>query len=336
MIKDRIPTLSVLLPVYNAGRFLAEALESLAAQTFPDFEVIAVNDGSTDGSAEILRAAALRRPWLRVVDQPNGGVAAALNRAFAESRGALLARMDADDIALPRRFERQVAFLDRHPEVGVCGTAIREFGPGTPRVLAYPRFNSGIRARLVFGSALAHPTVVMRRPVLQAEAGPYSGQFEDYDLWLRLAGRTEFANLPEVLLEYRIHAGQVTAAHWALQNVHVWRTQSVFLRTLGFGELELSPEAHAFCGMVEPEGLIAELPRVEAWLLKLRRAVPAAGWCRPCEFVPECRDAWWRAVRRSLDVRGRTVVFFRSPLCGFNPRSLWRAARLLMRNRPRP
>jgi len=326
------PSISVLLPVYNAKRFLIHALESLGGQTFRDYEVVAVDDGSIDSSGEILREASGRWPWLKVISQPNRGVAAALNRGLAECRGEFIARMDADDIARPTRLARQVAFLSAHPDVGVCGTYAMTLGERRARKLRYGVSDQVLRSRMVFGCALAHPTVMMRRSVLEAEPGPYAGRFEDYDLWLRLLRRTKFACLPEVLLDYRVHPAQVTAASWVNQFPEVWRIQSELLRSLGMREADLNPMAHSLCGFLEPDGNMLSLSSLETWLTRLTDSVSASGWCESSVFERECRDAWWRAVRRISVTRRDVWRYWRSPRTRASLRTAWRILRLLRLN----
>src|SRR5262245_14197402 len=117
MSTETTPAISVLMPIYNAGRFLPAAVESVLAQTFADFELIAIDDGSRDGSSEVLAQLAARDPRIRVFAQENRGIVATLNRALELARAPLVARMDADDLSRPDRFAKQIAFLRQHPEV---------------------------------------------------------------------------------------------------------------------------------------------------------------------------------------------------------------------------
>ncbi len=127
------PSVSVLMPIYNAELTLAEAVESILAQTFTDFELIVVDDGSTDGSLQMLQKFAHRDTRIRIISRPNTGIAGALNEAMDAARGEFLARMDADDISLPARFEKQVAFLQEHPDVVLLGSRVMLVEPyGTP------------------------------------------------------------------------------------------------------------------------------------------------------------------------------------------------------------
>lgn len=210
------PKVSVLLPVYNARDHLREAVDSILAQTFTDFELLAHDDGSTDGSLAILEAYARRDPRVRVGSAPNAGITATLNRLIAAARGPYLARMDADDICLPDRFAAQVAYLDAHPDIAVLGTDwLTIDDAGRPfRYFHIPRTHEELDARHLRGHCtIMHPTVMMRRDVV-ARAGGYDERFrsaQDLDLWLRLGERGKIANLPRVLLEYRVHANSISA-----------------------------------------------------------------------------------------------------------------------------
>lgn len=222
------PAVSVLMPVYNGERFLAEAIDSILGQTFTDFEFVIVDDGSTDASPAILADYASRDPRIRVLTQANAGIVAALNRGLAECRAPLVARMDADDISLPTRLERQVAFLGGHPAVAVVGTAfqlVSDTGGAGP-VVRHATGHAAIVRGLRRGNCLAHPTVMMRRDPIQAVGGyrEFLRHAEDYDLWTRVAERHELANLPECLLRYRVHGGQVS---WAVAEAQVLATLAV-------------------------------------------------------------------------------------------------------------
>ena len=205
-----MPTVSVIMPVYNGAGYLQAAVTSILGQSFSDFEFIIVDDGSRDRTGEILRAAAASDTRIRVVSQENRGIAPSLNTGLALATGDLVARMDADDIALPHRFEQQVAFLRDHPECGLVGGQILFTDPDDRPLmrLVHPLNHAEMVSVMMGGSAsLAHPTVMFRRALAQ-EIGGYSLDFEhaeDIDFFLRLSERAEIANLPDVVLRYRQH-----------------------------------------------------------------------------------------------------------------------------------
>lgn len=222
---------SVLIPARNAERYLAAALDSLFDQTFTDFEVVVVDDGSEDATASILADYATRHTCLRIIRQDRGGIVAALNRGLAVCRGPLVARMDADDVCLPLRLERQVRFLQDHQKVAAVGSAFQLIsttdrrGPIIPRPVAA----SALRRGLQRGTMLAHPTVMMRRDMVLTVGGYREAlrHAEDYDLWTRLSDRHDLANLAECLLLYRIHGSQASWAHAEQQAMAVLAVRSL-------------------------------------------------------------------------------------------------------------
>lgn len=209
-----VPQLSVLLPVRNAARYVSAAIQSILDQTLHEFELVLVDDGSDDDSYDIASGFAERDKRIRLFRGPATGLVAALNFGLAQVRGELVARMDADDLALPDRLRVQTAFLLKHPGVGmVGGNAIlidswdRKLAP-----LRYPASDGALRKLLSRQNAFIHPSVVIRRSVLDAVGG-YRAEFvhaEDYELWLRIAKITELANLTEPVLLYRVHPQQVS------------------------------------------------------------------------------------------------------------------------------
>jgi glycosyltransferase involved in cell wall biosynthesis len=204
------PPISVCMPVYNAERYVAEAVESILGQTLGDFEFLILDDGSTDGSLRILERHASRDRRIRLISRPNKGLVASLNELVDRARGEFLARMDADDVALPERFARQAEYLRAHPECLVVGCRAWEIDPEGDSLGEYPTledheaidaFHFRIR-----GPALVHPSVMMRRgAVLDVGGYRHFPIGEDVDLFLRLAERGRLAGVPEFLLNYRIH-----------------------------------------------------------------------------------------------------------------------------------
>lgn len=201
------PKISVILPVYNAQSYLRESIESILNQSFEDFELIMINDGSTDDSLSIMESYTDQR--IRIINQSNAGLPISLNRAIAIAQGQYLARQDADDISLPERLAKQVAYLDSHPQCALLGTWAQILVEKTPtdRSLSHPHLNGDIQLKLLFFNCFVHSSVMIRKSALET-TGLYPEEKEkfppeDYDLWLRIAKHWEVANLPEVLLQYR-------------------------------------------------------------------------------------------------------------------------------------
>jgi len=201
------PKVSVLLPVFNADRYLRLAIDSILTQTFTDFELIIINDGSTDGSRQILESYV--DPRIQLIHQANAGLPISLNRAIKVARGQYLARQDADDVSLPSRLSEQVHYLDAHLQCALLGTAAQIIEEDTlsQRTLSHPTDNGEIQIKLLFYNCFVHSSVMIRKAALD-QSGLYPedpNKFppEDYDLWLRIAQHGEINNLQKVLLHYR-------------------------------------------------------------------------------------------------------------------------------------
>ena len=211
MDKSIAPKVSVLLPVHNAAAYLREAIDSILAQHFTDFEFLILNDGSTDASEEIIHS--YTDPRIRYVkNKTNVGLVATLNRGIEMAQGEYIARMDADDISLPERFTRQVAFLDQHPEVGACGTAFQFFGDST-YVSRNPTDYKQAFTLLSNNSSLGHPTSMIRRAVLMQHGIRYEEEYQyaaDFAFWIRISQVAYLSSLAEVLLRYRWHADNMS------------------------------------------------------------------------------------------------------------------------------
>jgi glycosyltransferase involved in cell wall biosynthesis len=205
----KAPRVSVILPVYNAEKFLRPALESILEQTFTELEVIAVDDGSRDKSWELLQEYARADTRVRIFQNAeNLKLSKTLNRAISEARGEYVARMDSDDISLPGRVRIQVEYMDAHPKVGVSGGSMQIMNEqgALIGVRRYHLTDAEIRKHLFRYSPFSHPTIILRQSVL-AQAGGYDHSFnpaEDYELYFRLGRISKFGNVPQTLLQYRV------------------------------------------------------------------------------------------------------------------------------------
>lgn len=215
--------ITVLLPVYNAARFLPETLASLRAQTLADFKILAINDGSTDESGAILDSYASQESRLQVVHQENQGFAKTLAWGVKQCKTPLIVRLDADDLALPQRFEKQyAAFQSAREKLAVLGSGFHVINT-TGRAIETvkpPTMHDDITNQLWRGrSVIAHPSVMMRRDAVLA-VGNYRKPFdhaEDFDLWIRISQNYALANLPEPLIRYRRHQNNVSTVNAKIQ-----------------------------------------------------------------------------------------------------------------------
>jgi len=299
------------MSVYNDARYLGAAIESILAQSFGDFEFLIVDDGSTDGSSAIIDDFAARDPRIRAIHQENRGLIASLNRMLDEARALLFARMDGDDIALPDRFERQVAFLSEHPECGVLGGQAedidpegRSLGPSWSR----PVGPEAVREALGHYSPLVHPSVMARTEVLRTLGG-YRAAYrhcEDYDLWLRAAEVTQLDNLSEPLVRYRRSPDQVSNRHIVTQNYGALVARAAALarvegRTDPTGDAKALPTLEDLDAAFAHKGVTAWVrERLAHGLVYSPDALRGEGFAILIDHVSAggSRDGMWRAAAR--------------------------------------
>lgn len=292
MEHDVSPKVSVLLCVYNGALQFREALDSVLAQTFRDFELIVVDDGSTDSTPEILRACSDRR--LVVITQAHMGLTRSLNRALAAARGQYIARQDADDLSRPDRLEKQVAFLDGHPEIALVGSGVQTVDErGQPvHAYRYPTDDAALRRQLLNRfNPLPHTTVMFRRSVALALSG-WDERFvksQDYEFYLRLIEGYRIASLPEPLCTLRYRPDSFTFSDDGEQLKYLLLAYA--LAVLRRERPDLAP----------PRDRPLPLAEVESWYQasrfprrfrggELRRAAQVAG----------ARGQWGAALRQAL------------------------------------
>jgi glycosyltransferase involved in cell wall biosynthesis len=202
-----IPELSVVMPVYNAEKFLKDSIESILNQSFTNFEFIILNDKSTDESLEIIKKYQKLDSRIIIFDKvKNVGPANIRNEGFAIAKGAFIALMDADDVAINTRFEKQITLLKNNPEIGVCGTWFTFFGAKKNKIARHSEHHDAIKISFLQSCGIGNPTVMVRKKiVLENQFNNEYVLFEDYDLWSRLLFKTKFYNIQESLLHYRQH-----------------------------------------------------------------------------------------------------------------------------------
>lgn len=207
------PLVSVLMPVYNGLPYVVDAIASIRAQSYDEFEIVIVDDGSSDGSSEAILG--IGDPRIRYIrNDSNRGIVYCLNMGVSECRGKYIVRMDADDICFPERLHVQVQYMESHLNIGVCGAALHTFGARN-EVWNPPSVSEMIKVIMLFKSALYHPTVIARKEIfLKYRYREGFDAAEDFDLWERLLeSGVEMTNIPKVLLKYRLHA-EMTSIAW--------------------------------------------------------------------------------------------------------------------------
>jgi hypothetical protein len=333
-------SISVAMSVYNGERFLAAAIESVLAQSFADFEFLILDDGSSDASRAIAAHYAARDPRIRLIARENRGLVASLNELLAAARAPLVARMDADDVSLPQRFERQIAFLDAQPDVGVLGSWTEDIDENDATYpmdaqdhpLDHDQFVAAVDAG---APLLCHPAVMFRRDLVLSVGGyhPAFHHCEDLDLWLRLASVTQIANLPERLLRYRHYSQQVSSRHATAQQVNAAVSRIAYAERKA-GRVDPTTQLRALPPIDDLDALFgrpgvarAVRARVAPGLLYSRAALGDAGFDIVCRFIREggrCAGLW-RTVARlvlfgyPLRALRLAVVLAASPTAGPAP-----------------
>jgi len=293
---------TVLMPVYNGASYLREAIESILAQSYADFELLVIDDGSTDRSAEIVLS--YGDPRIRLVgNDGNRGLIETLNRGMELASGEYLVRMDCDDISLPARLRRQVEFMDDNREVGVCGVWYREFGGKVPRTTRCAPDDASIRCGTLFNPVIGHPSVIMRKSAFYEHGLRYDPGYphaEDYELWARALKCLRFANLPEVLLRYRVHERQITLSRAREQMESAGKVRGLLLSELG-----IEPDAEEF----EIHQMLSALTRplhfgfqdlpvgyqlrmIDRWLCRLKKGNDSRGIYPEPQFSTMLIERW--------------------------------------------
>ncbi len=294
---------SVILPVHNKAPWLREAMDSILGQTYGDFDLIAVDDASTDGSDDVLRSY-LTDPRLRIIDmESNLGPGLAAQRAMDEATGEYIVRMDADDVMLPDRIARQVDFMDANPGVGLSGGGAMVIGDGSVRIC--PEDDARCRADLIFGVSVLQPTSILRRSVLQRSGVRYRSHWphvaEDWLFMIELMPHTRFANLKEPLIRYRKGGQNISgrdgsyearrrAAHLALGLFGITATDRE-------AELLMVPGGTDRCTVDK-----AFVRDVHAWFARLRSYFAHDGRVDPQWVNKRIDAAWDRLFYRLADV----------------------------------
>jgi glycosyltransferase involved in cell wall biosynthesis len=272
-----MPAISVILPVFNAEKYLKDSIESLFAQSFSDFELIIIDDCSTDNSFEILEG--FSDPRIRLYrNDKNLRVVKTLNKGLELAQGKYIARMDADDIAHPERFQQQINYFDKNPDIDIVGTWVQTFGTENDIMRAAVE-HEHIKVRLFFLNPMFHPAVMFKRESFLENDLWYEDYYnnaEDYGLWVKAIDKVKFANIPQILLKYRIHATNVSVLKASNKQVlndihfHIYQT---FLRKLNVDATSQELDMHRKLGSVQVEFLTSpELTEYVQWLKKLTMA----------------------------------------------------------------
>ncbi len=289
------PKVTVLMPVYNGEKYIREALESILNQTFTNFEFLIIDDGSTDKSVEVIKS--YTDPRIRLIhNEINLGLITNLNKGLELASGEYIARMDCDDISLPKRLNVQVAFMDENPTIGVCGSWVETFGEVSGNAWKYPSCSAEIMANLLFDCCLAHPSVMIRKSMFkryQLKYDPAELYAEDFGLWFRCSMNFPLSNIKQVLVKYRITSGSVSRANAKKQAETLKMMDRKKLAYLGIeasnGDLELHRNIGSYKFSSTPEYVF----KTKIWLEKLRAANQDKQIYPKSEFLMVLAERWF-------------------------------------------
>lgn len=306
------------MPVYNAEKYLREAIESILQQTFTDFEFLIIDDGSTDASAAIIKLFSDPR-IVYLKNEFNLGLAASLNKGLELARGEFIARMDADDISLPNRLATQYAFLQNHPEIDLCGSGIKyiDAHAAVKKNISDPLL---IPPTLLFSNCLFHPTVFFRLAKFKELNLRYDANYkkcQDYELWSRAALSLKMTNLKKVLLLYRTGGEE---KEYSPQGGH-WRNffqaaEKKSIQRLLPSVTDEDLKIHFWLNGVIPAENKLSLKDAESWLLKLQSANQNKKIYQEKYLRKALSDQWLIICRREEKNKLKALkIFISSPLC---------------------
>lgn len=267
-----IPKISVVMPVYKGDNYLSEAVDSILNQTFSDLEFLIICDNPTDKTRDLLEKYKQEDPRVKIYYQERQGLVNSLNRGFSLAQGEYIARMDADDISVPGRLEKQVKFIAENPEIGICGAWIKRIGEPPSYVWEVPCDHENIKSRMLFEPVIAHPSIIARKEIFLKKGLAYMQDetyAEDYGLWVRAAKEIKLANMPEILMHYRIHK---STSNKEKQRIVANNIRLAQIKELGINPTKEELEIHEALSYYEV-GLSRKLiPEVSLWLEKLLNA----------------------------------------------------------------
>jgi len=296
MSNIQTPLLSVVMPVYNSSSYLNEAIDSILTQTFSDFEFLILNDGSTDCSKDIILSYQDER--IKFLDSPvNLGLSARLNTGLQIAQGKYIARMDSDDVAVSERFERQLFFMEKNPNVALCGGFMDFIGNNVPSTaLNWVKHTDKdlIKINLLFDCAICHPTVMFRKEILIHNKITYDSAYEpaeDYKIWLQMSNiNLELINIPDILLHFRINSNQVSTANDNEQRARKFQIMREQLIWLGITPSGTELLLHDRLFFQAPILTFDYIPRINQWINKLIAANARHTCYDPVKFEKYLND----------------------------------------------
>lgn len=326
------PVVSVLVPIFNSASYVEEAVYSVINQTFRDFEILLIDDGSTDDTEAILHHLIHLDNRIRLVQREHRGLTESLNEGIRLARGEYIARMDSDDFSRPSRLEKQIKFLNKYPSITVCGCSMEIYEkPG--HYWKVPLEHEAIMARMLFECCLFHPTTMFRKSIV-SEFGCYSADravAQDYDLWQRMgaSGRVRFANLKEPLVRYRTHPELDRSMYKNRQKISADKVRSNFLKQLNIMPSYQEFICHAAFSYPYSANCNCDLEACSNWLDRLGAANKQHKVIVSDYLNKELQYRWTQLClnisRNNFDV---ALTYLKSPHASRLSRGLYNASRM--------
>ncbi|MCK5285790.1 MAG: glycosyltransferase [Candidatus Pacebacteria bacterium] len=302
-VKNKKPKITVLMPVYNGEKYLEESIKSILNQTFTDFEFLIINDASTDESKNIINS--FNDPRIKLVEnEENIGLTKSLNKGLILAQGEYVARMDDDDISLPKRFQIQVNLMNKNPKIGVVGTWAKVIGESNKKYIkTYSNFEK-IKALSIFKNILIHPSVMMRKNILDKYDLKYNEELthsQDYDLWARLMLYSPITNIKKILILYRIHKENESHLYTKIQTQNSNKTRIKQLKNLKI--IPTDEEKIIHCNTYKPKQYeITEfLNKTEQWLFKLIKQNNKIKYSKEPQFSMILANRWFNICSVNSD-----------------------------------
>lgn len=307
------PRVSVFMPVYNAGSYLHESIESILNQSFTDFEFVILNDGSKDESESIILS--YPDPRIRYIKNPqNLGLIASLNIGLETCLGDYIVRMDQDDISLPNRIEQQVKFMDENPEYGLTGSWFEDFGDNIPsQIVRYNSDDTHIRIRHLYQTHISHPTAIMRTAVIREHHIRFDPEFvhgEDYNCWVTFSRYSKLSNLPEVLVRKRDHASNITNKY--AQTMHNTCTMVKRRQFDWIGAPISAEEADLYTRFADPEWnfTVEEMKKLLVLLNNLVKANDKSKFIDPEQLRIYLAEKWFSLCYQNNKIKNQGWKWF--------------------------
>lgn len=293
--------ISVIMPVYKGEKFIRQAMDSILAQTFKEFELLIINDGNKDRSKEIIES--YNDPRIRLIHNENPiGLSPSRNLGFTEAKAEYIALLDSDDIAYKERLQKQFDFMEKHPDFGLLSSWVKvidEKGRSTGSIRKSYTPPEQIPSKLLFINEIAQSSVFLRKSCLPQKR--YRSEFlnEDYDLWVRIAARAKIACLPKILTKYRTHKKSMSSNNSPEREGSRRKIILYQLNNLGIIPTPDELEIHLCLGEYPFQSSLDLLTKVESWLLKLIQANQQIQYYPISAFTEVCKDRWFTICHES-------------------------------------